>query len=76
MANETLRALGRVVAEGAKQVGTRAMAHGMKSIVKDAKRMAGGVERKLAQAARKLEEMTIVDPDPQDDDDIVNRRRD
>lgn len=69
MANETLRALGRVVAEGAKTVGTRALAHGMKSIVKDGQRAARKAGKKLAEVVDKLEELTAADPDQQDDDD-------
>ena len=73
MANETLRALGRVVAEGAKTVGTRALAHGMKSIVKDTERFTRKARKKLGEVVDKLEELTVVE-DVEQDDDLRNDR--
>jgi hypothetical protein len=66
---EFLRALGKVVIQGAKQVGTRAAAHGMKSVFKDGERLANGVRKKLTAAIDRLEEMTVVDDDAEQDDD-------
>ena len=65
---EFFRALGRVLVQTGKQVGTRAAAHGMKSVFKDGARLVKGVEKKLAQAVDKLEEMTIVEDVEQDDE--------
>jgi hypothetical protein len=73
MSNE-LRMLGRVIAEGAKSIGTRALAHGVKSIVKDGSRMAGKAKREFNRLVDVLEEMTVVDPDdPKDDEDWQRR---
>jgi hypothetical protein len=73
MANE-LRMLGRVIAEGAKSIGTRALAHGMKSIVKDSERIASRARWKLNAIVDRLEELTVVEDPPPDDEDW--RRRD
>jgi len=75
MANE-LRMLGRVIAEGAKSIGTRALAHGVKSIVKDGSRMAGRAKREFNRLVDVLEEMTVVDPDDPKDDEDWQRKRD
>jgi hypothetical protein len=76
MANE-LRMLGRVIAEGAKSIGTRALAHGVKSIVKDGSRMAGKAKREFNRLVDVLEEMTVVDPeDGSEKDEDWQRRRD
>ena len=75
MANE-LRMLGRVIAEGAKSIGTRALAHGVKSIVKDGSRMAGKAKREFNRLVDVLEEMTVVDPDDPKDDEDWQRKRD
>jgi hypothetical protein len=60
------RALGKVVIQGAKQVGTRAAAHGMKSVFRDGERLANGVRKKLASAIDKLEEMTAIEDEDDD----------
>jgi hypothetical protein len=55
---EVLRTLGRAFLQEAQKVGTRALAHGVKSVFQDGRRAARGLERKLRQAVKTLDDIT------------------
>ena len=56
--NPHLRGVGQVLLQGAKQIGTRAAAHAVKSVFKDGGRIVKTVEKKVNAAIDRLEEMT------------------